>query len=54
MKKLILALISVAAFIFIVGSIGALDNNNITALRCLIQCAIGGCIEWLALRKINK
>ena len=53
MKKLILALVSVAALIFVIGSACAWSNGNISILQCLIQCAIGIGAEWLALKKMK-
>lgn len=53
MKKLILAVVSVAAFFFIVGSVGALENNGISMLQCIIQCAIGATAEWFSLKNME-
>jgi hypothetical protein len=52
-KKLILAVVSVAAFFFIVGSVGALENNGISMLQCIIQCAIGATAEWFSLKNME-
>lgn len=53
MKKFILALVSVAALIFVIGSACAWSNGNINILQCLIQCAIGIGAEWFALKKMK-
>jgi hypothetical protein len=54
MKKIILAMVVFAAFIFVVGSVGAFDNSQISFFQCAIQCAIGIGITWIAMRKINN
>jgi hypothetical protein len=53
MKKIILVAVSIAALIFTIGSLGAFDKANIGLTQCLIQCAIGVCAEWLALKNIE-
>jgi hypothetical protein len=54
MKKLILAFASIIALVFVIGSVGALEHDNINMLQCVIQCAIGVGIEWFALSKIEE
>lgn len=54
MKKLFFGCLCVAAFIFVIGSVGALDNNSITFLQCAIQVAIGVTVEWFALKNMDK
>lgn len=54
MKKFILTMVAFAAFIFVVGSAGAFDNNDITLLQFLVQCAIGIGVEWVALSSLAK
>ena len=54
MKKLALMLLCIAAFILIIGSVGALDNGNIGFGQCFVQSAIGLAVEWFALKNINK
>ena len=53
MKTFILALISVVAVIFVIGSACAWSNGNISLIRFLIQAAIGVVAEWLALKNIE-
>lgn len=53
MKKLILALLSVASLIFVIGSACAWDNGNIGIFQCIMQCAMGVCVEWFALKKMD-
>lgn len=53
MKNFILILVCVAAVLFLVGSIGALECNHITTQRCLIQSAIAIIVEWIALKNID-
>lgn len=54
MKKLALALISVAVFFFTVGSVGALENDTITMLQCTIQCLICAGVEALSLKYLEE
>lgn len=53
MKKLILALVALAALIFIIGSACAWSNGDIGFIRLLIQAAIGVGAEWFALKKME-
>ena len=53
MKTFILALVSFAALIFVIGSACAWSNGNIGFGQLLIQAAIGGAIEWLSLKNIE-
>jgi hypothetical protein len=53
MKKFILALVSVAALIFVIGSVGAWSNGNIGIIQGIIQMVIGVAAEWLALKNIE-
>lgn len=54
MKKIVLAIAFAASLILVIGSIGAFENDRISGLQCIIQCAIGVGIEWLALRRIEN
>ena len=54
MKKLILALLVVAALIFVIGSVCAWSNGNLSVLQCLIHTVIGACVEWFALKNLEK
>lgn len=54
MKKLILGTLTVIAFIFLVCSIGAYDNGNITLFRLLIQVGISVFVEWRSLKALNE
>lgn len=53
MKNFILIPVCVAAVLFLIGSIGALECNHITTQRCLIQSAIAIIVEWIALKNIK-
>ncbi len=53
MKKLILALVALAALIFIIGSACAWSNGDIGFIRLLIQATIGVGAEWFALKKME-
>jgi hypothetical protein len=48
MKKVLIALI---AFIFILGSVGAYDNNTIGFGQFIIHISISVLIIWIALHK---
>lgn len=54
MKKIILAIVCIIAIIFVIGSVGAFERNNISLFQCLIQCAIGIGVEWLILSQAAK
>ena len=54
MKKLILAVLVVLAFIFAVGSVGAFDNNTIGFGQLIIQVGISVLVEWFSLRALVK
>ena len=41
MKKTISMIVFIAALIFTIGSVGALECDNISALQCIVQCVIG-------------
>lgn len=52
MKKITFVL-SFAALILVIGSIGAFDNNDITMLQFLIQFGIGAGIEFFILKNLE-
>ena len=54
MKKLILATLVVIAFFFIIGSIGAFENNIIGFGRLLIQVGISVLVEWFSFKALDK
>lgn len=54
MKKLALALITVAVFFFAIGSVGALENNTIGLAQCAIQCLICAGVEALSLKYLEE
>lgn len=53
MRRIILGIAVMAAFILVVGSIGAFEQANIGFMQCLIQCVIGAGLAWFALKKIE-
>jgi hypothetical protein len=53
MKKLILAIITVIAFFFVLGSAGALENETITMFQCVVQCMIAAIVEAIALKYLE-
>lgn len=53
MKKTIFMIVFIAALIFIIGSIGALECDNISVFQCFIQCAICIGAEIFALRNLR-
>ena len=52
MKKrtLIGGLIATLAFFWLIGTLGALECENITTLRAVIQAAIGMAAGWIGLK----
>lgn len=54
MKRIILALVSVLALIFAIGSVGAYDHGNIGFLQFLIQVGIAVGVEWFALSRLDE
>ena len=54
MKRIILALVSVLALIFAIGSVGAYDHNNIGFWQLIIQLGIAVGVEWFALSRLNE
>lgn len=44
MNKFIKGTILIACVIVIIGSVGACETESISAIQCLIQCAISGII----------
>jgi hypothetical protein len=43
----------VFSFLWIVGTAGALECDNITLLQCIIQGAIGFAIGWVGLKLVQ-
>ena len=54
MKKLILLATAIVAFFFLVGSMGAYDNNTIGFGQMLIQAVIAVAIEYFSLKALNE
>lgn len=54
MKKLILVALIILAPIFLIGSVGAFEAENIGFGQCVIQSVIAIAIEWLSLRALSK
>lgn len=54
MKKLILVALTALALIFLVGSVGAFENDNIGFGQCFIQCGVSILVEWFALKSLAK
>lgn len=54
MKRIILAFVSVLAFIFAIGSIGAYDHGNIGFWQLIIQVVIAVGVEWFALSRLDE
>ena len=53
MKNIVLSIVFAASLLLLIGSIGALERNNITVMRCFMQSAIAIAIEWFALKNIK-
>ena len=54
MKHIILALVSVLALIFAIGSVGAYDHSNIGFWQLIIQIGIAVGVEWFALSRLDE
>ena len=54
MKRIILALVSVLALIFAIGSVGAYDHGNICFWQLVIQVGIAVGAEWFALSRLDE
>ena len=46
-KSLVCISCIIFGFLFVVGTAGALEHNNIGYLQCFIQCLIGFGVMWL-------
>lgn len=53
MKRIILAILTVIAFFFLIGSVGAFEQNTIGFGQLLIQVGISILVEFVALKNIN-
>ena len=54
MKRIILAIATVLALIFAIGSVAAYDRGNIGFLQFLIQVGIAVGVEWFALSRLDE
>ena len=54
MKRIILAIATVLALIFVLGSVGAYDHGNIGFLQFFIQVGIAVGVEWFALSRLDE
>lgn len=48
-KNFIGGILATLAFFFLVGSVGALECDNVTCLQCLVQCGISMLVGWAGL-----
>ena len=53
MKRIILAIVSVLALIFAIGSVGAYDHSNIGSWQLLIHVGIAVGVDWFALSRLD-
>ena len=54
MKRIILAIATVLALIFAIGSICAYDHSNIGFWQLIIQVGIAVGAEWFALSRLDE
>ena len=54
MKRIILAIVTVLALVFALGSVGAYDHGNIGFLQFFIQVGIAILVTWLALSRLGE
>ena len=49
-REFIGGLVTILAFLWIVGTAGALEWENITVLQAAVRCAIGVVAGWIGLK----
>lgn len=54
MKRIFLLILVALSLIFLIGSIGAFEANNIGFGQLFIQAAIATLVEWLSLKALAK
>ena len=54
MKRIILAIATVLALIFVLGSVGAYDHGNIGFWQLIVQVGIAVGVEWFALSRLDE
>lgn len=54
MKRFMLVLLAVLSLVFLVGTIGAFDANNIGFGQCFLQSIIAIAVDYLALYALSK
>ena len=54
MKPFILSTLAFLSIIFVVGSVGAYQNNTIGFGQLILQVGIAALIEWLSLKSLSK
>lgn len=47
------ATLATLAFLWVVGTAGALEHNNITCLQAAVQCGLGILAAWAGLKMAN-
>ena len=54
MKHLILVALIILAPIFLIGTVGAFEANNIGLGQCFMQSIIAIAVEYLAIKGLSK
>ena len=54
MKRIILAIATVLALIFAIGSVGAYNHSDIGFWQLIIQVGIAVSVEWFALSRLDE
>ena len=54
MNRIILAIVTVLALVFAIGSVGAYDHSNIGFWQLIIQVGIAVGVEWFALSQLDE
>lgn len=49
-REFIGGLVSILAFLWVLGTVGALECDNITILQAVVQSAIGIVVGWIGLK----
>jgi hypothetical protein len=52
-KAYIGATLATLAFIWVVGTVGALEHDNITCLQAVVQGGLGALAAWIGLKMAN-
>lgn len=52
-KSYIGGTLATLAFLWVIGTAGALEHDSITCLQAVIQCGLGAVAAWVGLKMAN-